>query len=311
MIDHEAAVEILLAAYNGELFIREQLESIINQSNTRWHLTVSDDRSTDGTSQVLDEYVRQYPDKIVRFRSGKRFGNARDHFFCLMQQCTAPYMMFCDQDDVWYPDKVQKIMDAMHAAEKQYGTQTPLLVFTDQTPTDAQLKPLAPSLMRYQKQYFETFDYRSILMQNVVTGGAMAINRALAVLGARCEDTQNVIMHDWWLASVAARFGRIIYLDEPMSDYRQHGGNSVGAKNVGGLSYVLFKLRHLSTIKETILDKKRQADVFKKTYKQRLSGEDLLFLEKLAKERSGFAFYYQNRRYVHGFLRLSGMMLLG
>lgn len=311
MAKNEAIVEILLAAYNGESFIREQLDSIVNQSDTRWHLTVSDDGSTDGTPRLLDEYVQRYPEKITRYFSGQRFGNARDHFFCLMRQCDAAYMMFCDQDDVWYPDKVQEIMAAMLAAENQYGIQTPLLVFTDQTPTDAQLRPLAPSLMRYQKQYFKSFEYRSILMQNVVTGGAMAINRALALLGAQCVDTQNVIMHDWWLAVVAARFGRIIYLDEPMSDYRQHAGNSVGAKNVGGLFYMLFKLRHLQSLKETISEKKRQADVFKRTYAQGLSDEDQLFLCQMAKKRSGIGFYCQNRAYVHGFFRLVGMMMLG
>lgn len=139
----------------------------------------------------------------------------------------------------------------------------------------------------------------------------MAINRALALLGAQCVDTQNVIMHDWWLAVVAARFGRIIYLDEPMSDYRQHAGNSVGAKNVGGLFYMLFKLRHLQSLKETISEKKRQADVFKRTYAQGLSDEDQLFLCQMAKKRSGIGFYCQNRAYVHGFFRLVGMMMLG
>ena len=98
------SVEILLAAYNGSKYIREQMDSILNQTDTRWHLTVSDDGSTDGTLSILDAYAAQFPEKISVYRSGIRFGNARDHFFHLMRRCTAPYILFSDEDDMWRPD---------------------------------------------------------------------------------------------------------------------------------------------------------------------------------------------------------------
>ena len=209
-------VEILMAVYNGEAYLRAQLDSILGQSDGRWHLTVSDDGSTDGSAAILDAYARRYPEKIVRYASGRRFGNARDHFFQLMARCEAEHMLFCDQDDVWRPDKLAKTRKALLEAEARDGPDAPILVFSDQTPTDADLNPLADSLMRYQGQYFESFDYRSILMQNVVTGGAMAVNRALARLGERGATPDGVIMHDWWMAAVAARFGQIVYIDEPL-----------------------------------------------------------------------------------------------
>lgn len=241
MSEQTTIAEILLAAYNGEEYIREQIDSILAQRDTRWHLTVSDDGSSDQTAQILDEYVRLYPDKITRYQSGRKFGNARDHFFHLMRSIHADYLLFCDQDDAWYSDKLGKTLDALLAAEQAHGRDTPILIFSDQRPTDANLQPLAPSLMRYQNQYFESFDYRSLLMQNVVTGGAMGINRALAALASQCRNETQTIMHDWWLAVVAARFGKVIYLDEVLGDYRQHGRNSVGAKNVGSLSHILCK----------------------------------------------------------------------
>ena len=111
MFLNNMTVEILLASYNGEAYIREQIDSILAQSDKRWHLTVSDDGSTDGTAKIIDEYVARYPERIVRYRSGIRFGNARDHFFHLMKMCDAPYMFFCDQDDVWYPQKIQIMME--------------------------------------------------------------------------------------------------------------------------------------------------------------------------------------------------------
>lgn len=141
--------EILLASYNGAAYIGEQIDSIITQTDDRWHLTLSDDGSSDGTDAILDAYVQRYPGKLARVHSGRRFGNARDHFFWLMNQCDAPYILFSDQDDVFYPQKVEKTLNALMEAEKAFGADTPILVFTDQTPTDEHLRPLAPSLMRY------------------------------------------------------------------------------------------------------------------------------------------------------------------
>lgn len=304
-------VEILMATYNGARFLREQLDSILEQDDERWHLTVSDDGSTDGTEEILDEYVARYPDKMARHRSGKRFGNARDHFFHLMRTCSAAQMMFCDQDDVWYPNKVRKTLEALLRAGAEHGVQTPVLVFADQTPTDEKLRPLAPSLMRYQKQYFDHFDYRSILMQNVVTGGAMGINRSLAELGGQCADTSQVIMHDWWLAVVAARFGQVIYIDEPLSDYRQHGGNCVGAKDVGSAGQIASWSTHILNVRRSVVRKKAQAKMFCATYETEMTSEDMSFLNGFIRSRSGTLFYFKRRELIHGLYRLIGMMVLG
>lgn len=304
-------VEILMAVYNGEAFLAEQIDSILCQSDGRWHLTVSDDGSTDGSGAIIDEYVRRHPDRIARHFSGRRFGNARDHFFHLMARCDADYMLFCDQDDVWRPEKVARTRQALEEAESAWGRDMPLLVFSDQTPTDAELKPLAPSLMRYQNQYFSCFDYRSLLIQNVVTGGAMGINRALARLGGRFGDGSGIIMHDWWLAVVAARFGRIVYIDESLGAYRQHGENAVGAKDVNDIGYIARKLRHLGDIRAFIICKKAQAQRFCEAYSEALTEEDRAFLARFTRPRSGPLFYLKHRKEIHGFLRLAGMVALG
>ena len=304
-------IEILMAAYNGAPYIREQVDSILCQTDTNWHLTVSDDGSTDGTDAILDEYAWRYPDKVRRVVSGRRFGGAREHFFWLTAQCDSAYLAFSDQDDVWYGDKLKALRRAVQDAESRLGSDTPILVFSDQTVTDEKLNTLSPSLMRYQKQYFERFDYRSILMQNVVTGGAMMANRALAQLALQCADTSQVIMHDWWMAAVAARFGEIVYIDEPLGVYRQHGHNSVGAKDVGSAGYVRRMLADTRSIREKMLHKKAQAALFAKTYAALLDAGDTVFLQGFSKLRSGPLFYWKNRERIHGAHRLVGMMLFG
>ena len=103
--------------------------------------------------------------------------------------------------------------------------------------------------MKMQKQYTDVIDYRALLMQNIVTGCATGINRALAQLAGQCKDTSQVIMHDWWLGVVAARFGRAVYLDESTMLYRQHGGNSVGAKNAGSVKDSLQTFSHINRLR--------------------------------------------------------------
>ena len=303
-------VEILMATYNGAKYLPAQLDSILAQDTDCWHLTVSDDESTDETPEILDDYVRRFPEKITRVYSGRRFGNARDHFFWLMKQCKADYMHFSDQDDVWHQEKVRIMQQALEQAEAQYGAQTPLLVFTDQAVVDEDLKPMAPSLMKMQQQSPEKTDYRNILFQNIVTGCTSAINRSLADLAGQCSDTTQVIMHDWWLALVAARFGKLVYLDTPTLDYRQHRGNSVGAKDVRSLDYIAGKFRHLSKLSCFFGRKKDQAKVFVESFRGCLTDGDRALVNAFSCKRSSLTFKIGFLRFISGFFRRAGFLLL-
>lgn len=304
-------IEVLMAVYNGSAYIREQIDSILNQTYENWHLTISDDGSTDGTDLIADEYAAKYPEQITRVYSGVRFGNARDHFMWLSENCTSRYMLYSDQDDVFNPEKMSRLMDAMQNAERQWGRDLPILVFSDQTVVDEKLNVIEPSLMRCQKQAFDSFDYHALLIQNVVTGGAMMVNRPLCSLAVQCRSRERIIMHDWWMAATAARFGKIIYLDEPLSLYRQHGGNSVGAKRVGSAGYIAGMMGNLRGVREMILRKKSQAGVFEETYTALLTAEDRQFLSRMKQSRSGIRFYLKNRGYIHGFFRFMGWIMLG
>ena len=300
-----------MATHNGERFVREQIDSVLAQEDGNWHLTVSDDGSADGTREILAGYAREYPEKVTFRDSGKKYGNARDHFFDLIRTCGAEWMLLCDQDDTWMPGKVKAFAAAAADAESRYGRETPVLVFSDQVPTDEALHPLADSLMRYQKQYTGDFDFRRILMQNVVTGGAAGFNRALARTALECADTSRVIMHDWWLAAAAARFGQVIYLPETTGTYRQHGGNDTGAKDFGSAAYNREQLGKLAEVRESVRKKKEQARVFTDTYRKRLTEEDLRFLEGFAKQRSGIGFYLRYGKLIYRPERKIGMALLG
>lgn len=301
-------LEILLATYNGAEYLPEQLDSIFVQDTDAWHLTVSDDGSSDTTVQILDAYVKKYPWKIARVSSGTRFGSARDHFFWLMRQCDADYILFCDQDDVWYPDKVRLFAQALEEGERQYGSKMPLLVFSDLAVVDQNLKCIHPSLSRLQQQDPHAQDYRNLLFQNTVTGCAMGINRSLADLAGQCADTGQTVMHDWWIALVAARFGKLIYLDEPTVDYRQHGGNSVGAKYVSSPSYIMSKLFRQREFRKHAQERKAQATLFLETYASELTASEGALISAFSAPHSPIVFKLRYLRWIKTFARRAGFL---
>ena len=303
--------EILLATYNGEKYLRQQLDSILHQDDDRWHLTASDDGSSDGTCAILDEYAAAYPDKITHHRSGRRFGCARDHFLYLMRQCQADYMLFCDQDDVWHPDKLRLSMGALQNMEWTFGSETPLLVFTDQAAVDRNLNVIHPSMTAYQRRPVHCLDWRSLMMQNVVNGCTMAFNRTLANMAAQCPDDSLLPMHDGWIAIIAARFGQIKYIDQATMDYRQHGHNSVGAENVRSAGYVVARMSRLEQLRAAIQAKKKQAEAFSHAFYEQLDREDDAFLKEFIRPRSGPVFFLRHRRLIHSLYHLVGFCLLG
>lgn len=299
-------VEILLATFNGEPYLSEQLDSILSQDTQNWHLTASDDGSSDRTVEILDAYAQTYPEKIKRVVSGRQFHNARDHFFWLMEQCDADYIQFCDQDDVWHPDKLRLLQEALEEAEAAYGADTPLLAFSDQAVVDKNLELIAPSMMVLQQQDSRALDYRNLLYQNVVSGCTMAINRPLAKLAAGCTDTQQVIMHDWWLALTAARFGKMVYVDRATIDYRQHGDNSVGAKNVRSPAFLIYRLLHLREFRSVVFFQKRQALCFLDSYREDLLDEEIVYLRQFGADHSPAALKRDFMKWINTPLRKAG-----
>lgn len=302
-------VEILLATFNGEPYLSEQLDSILSQDAANWHLTVSDDGSTDQTLQILDAYVQMYPGKITRVVSGKQFHNAKEHFLWLMEQCQADYIQFCDQDDVWHPNKLRLLQQAMEEAEAVYGSAVPLLVFSDQAVVDRELRLIAPSFMQLQRQNPNALDYRSLLFQNVVSGCTMAINRPLARLASGCRNPWQMMMHDWWLALVAAKFGKVVYIDQTTIDYRQHSSNSVGAKDVKSLSFTLHRLRNVFRFQSVVRLQKQQALCFLERYRDALSDEEILCLRQFGAAHSPVRFKLKQLQWIDTPVRKIGFFI--
>ncbi len=310
-MENKAQVEILMATYNGSKYLSEQIDSIVNQSYKSWHLTISDDGSSDDTNKIIDSYIDRYPKYISRICSNTSFHNARDHFFWLMRQCDREYIMLSDQDDVWLPEKIEVSIGELLRLEKQLGKDMPILVFSDQKVVDERLVVISESMMSYQRQNFNDVSYKKILFQNIVTGCTTCMNKSLLQLVNKVDNYQDVIMHDWWLALVASRFGELSYIDKSTMLYRQHLSNSVGAKNNNGISYYINKIANLKEVKNTVALKKKQTIIFKNTYSDLLNDDDKYFIDNMSKKRSGLCFYVKNIKLFNTFFRWIGSVVFG
>ena len=236
----EPTLRILLATYNGEAYLRSLLDSLLAQECAGdYAIIASDDGSTDTTPGILDEYAARYPGIVVRYRAPQRFGSSQAHFCHLMAKfADTPYLMFCDQDDIWHPDKIRCTRTVMETLPQDL----PALVHTDLRVVAQDLTELSPSFLRYSGLNGNRVALHELLVQNVVTGCTMMINRSLARLAAAALPVPEMLMHDWWLALLAAACGNIRFLDAATIDYRQHGSNVVGAKNARSPAYLLHRL---------------------------------------------------------------------
>lgn len=250
------SVDILLATYNGQKYLPDLLRSILQQTHKELRVIVRDDGSTDGTCAILEAFAKE-DSRIVILPSAGQLG-VKGNFSRLMEHASADYIFFADQDDVWKSEKVYLMLLRMKDLEKAHGRRLPLLVHSDMEVVDCNLKVLDHSFWHYSRlNPYSASSLNKLLVQNVVTGCAMLINRPLLEIAAPIPE--EAIMHDWWLALVAAGFGRIGVEDIPTVQYRQHGQNTLGAQKFASWQHIKKGLLHIIRGGST---KQQQAQLF-------------------------------------------------
>lgn len=251
-------IAILLATYNGGKYLREQLDSIFAQTYTKWHLYIHDDGSIDDTNQIITEYRSRHPDKIT-IVEGEATGGAKNNFYFLLKNVESPLYMFSDQDDVWLPNKIEIELEAWNNNKDE---EIPVLVFTDLKIVNQNLDFISESLWSYYN--FETVNIRmqSLILQNVVTGCTMLINKKMRDMMIMYKHIDNVPMHDKWAAMIALQFGKMIRIPIQTILYRQHENNSVGAQVSKGLGYIKKKIASYKKIKAGYEFTRRQVREF-------------------------------------------------
>ena len=255
-------IEILLSTYNGEMFIEEQVNSILNQSYKDWHLTIRDDGSTDSTLSVINRLASANNDKISIIDDNRNLG-CKKSFETLLANADAEYYMFCDQDDVWLEDKIKHAIEILEEAVGK-GSDIPCVVCSDLRLVDKDLTDLGLTFWQATKTNVQILDTpEKLSVNNYVAGCTMLFNIAAKKVsmpfGTHC------IMHDAWIAlKTLTSSGRIVI--SPYADilYRQHGGNTVGATKIEDRFYYLC--RKAVSIKS----------VFKNNYSNYMQAKEIL-----------------------------------
>lgn len=227
----QARVIIALSTYNGSEYLAELLYSLLRQDYENYRVIIRDDGSSDCTPEMIDDFCRKYPEQFCRLLSTDgNVGVAASFFSILGCVDDGDYLMFCDQDDVWFDDKISSFMTRIREIEG--GGTMPALVFGDMVVTDQELNVLASSFWAYQRiDTTMASDWRRLMMSNVVTGCSSMCNSA-AISRLRIAPSLPVL-HDHLAAIVVAKHGVVAPLHKPTMFYRQHINNAEGARAFG------------------------------------------------------------------------------
>jgi glycosyltransferase involved in cell wall biosynthesis len=209
-----------MATYNGAEFLQEQLISIQSQSHANWSLWISDDGSTDETLEIIENFKKSLPNKNIQLLSGPRRGLAANFLSLLANpRITANYYAFCDQDDVWFPYKLEKAISAdSNAAD------VPFLYGARTTVTNHAL-----GNERDSSQIMRPTGFKNALVENFAGGNTMIFNHATCNLARQTDMLFEIVAHDWLMYQLVSGVGgKVFYDTDPCLYYRQHNGNQIG-----------------------------------------------------------------------------------
>ena len=267
-------ITIIMAVYNGQEYIREQLESLKDQTYTEWRLVIRDDRSSDKTAEIVKKFSDEVEQEVIFKVNEKPSGSAKNNFALLINDAKeSDYVMFCDQDDIWKKDKIEITFNKMKQAEERYGRDFPLLVHGDVEVIDENGNINADSMFEMSHINADS-KLPQILIQNHVTGCTMMCNKKLIAGISEYASSEYIIMHDYLAALYASVFGKIEVIKKPLLSYRQHSGNSVGAKNNNNPVYLLKRLANgRKSYKEAMETSRNQVKFFVEIYREELAAE--------------------------------------
>lgn len=239
-------IDILLATYNGEKYLKEQLDSILNQTYKNINLIISDDASKDGTREILKGYEEK--DKRIKvFYQEKNSGYVKNFEF-LLKQVESDVFMLSDQDDVWLPQKVEKTYEALKNNDAD-------LAFGDLEVVDQDLKTIYPSFNDFMKLSRKirkcVNSYKLNYLYCCVTGCTLMLKKKWISKIIPIPKNSKHLIHDHWIGIiVGVNNGKSVYIPEKYIKYRQHGDNQIGTEKLS------HKFKKLEQVRELFINVK-------------------------------------------------------
>jgi glycosyltransferase involved in cell wall biosynthesis len=209
------SISIAMATFNGARFVRQQIDSILNQDCPATEIAISDDNSTDATASILSEYCKNFPH--IRFIQNTQQLGFVKNFEIAIQHCTGDFIALADQDDIWEPSKLQTLKSSIgsHA-----------LIHSDACVIDEGGKQIADSWSHYLGKNLNYSFLDFVAGRNNITGCTTMFKSD--ILSHLLPFPDNLPFHDWWLAMIASKNGGIAYSNRALLKYRLHSNNAIG-----------------------------------------------------------------------------------
>lgn len=228
--ENSPKIIICMSTYNGEKYVKEQIESLLNQTYNNIEIYVRDDGSKDNTIKILEEYEKQ---NKIHFIKGKNVGVVKSFYECLqLAYNNADFFAYCDQDDKWHEDKIEKAITKL--SEK--SQEIPLLYFSEFNYCDENLNFLNKSNINKKGTSFQ-----NSIVECLSFGITEVFNKKLAekILNS---GTDNICFHDWWAYMISAGIGKVIYDEEATVEYRRTG-NNVSPSGKVGIQLQIYRIK--------------------------------------------------------------------
>ena len=267
---------VLMSTYNGEKYLREQIESLKLQKGVCLSILARDDGSSDATIGILDEYKNA---GVLEWYSGENIGSARSFLDLVAHAPECEYYAFCDQDDYWFPEKLAAAIGKLAETDNSKSA----LYFSGTQFADANLNPIPLK----DKCDFATLRIPAAFMFNIAKGCTMVFNRCLAERLSEYHP-ETVDMHDAWVYKVCLVTGNQVIAD-PNSYilYRQHGSNVIGESN----GFIGKWRKKLSALKSNPHFRSRVVQEILRGYDGNLTDREREQLQVLGNYRSRFGYW--------------------
>lgn len=236
----QETIDVLLATYNGEKYIKEQLDSILNQTYKNIRIIISDDCSKDETQEILKEYENK--DSRIELHMHEKNSGVVKNIEYLLKQVKSKYYMLSDQDDVWLPEKIEKSLETLVQNNAD-------LVFGDLEVVDKDLKTIYPSFgdfMLLNKKIHKYINSNRLnYIYNCVTGCTVLAKKETIEKIVPLPQKSKYLIHDHWIGLMTSIYGKVAYMPEKYIKYRQHGNNQVGTDKISHGFKKLDQVREL------------------------------------------------------------------
>ena len=290
-------ISIALCTYNGAKFLSSQLESYLVQTRRPDEVVVCDDRSNDQTVGILKAFAERAPFLVRVLVNDQNLGSTKN-FEKAISLCSGEFIFLSDQDDIWNPDKIEKMVGAFEN-DPDVGLVFSDVELVDESSTIEEKTLFSDSLSLKEREMIENGDLFSVLLnRDVVIGGAMSFRSKYSDYILPIPSDIPIMIHDGWIAMAVSAITKTVFLDQPLIKYRQHAGQQTGVTN-----YIpgVFKLSWKEAMGKGELKhkiRKERLESFNKHFNSNLDipGDKLKALKEEIRYQQEYARHYRLRK---------------